>query len=523
MAATWVERTTWSDGRRCTRASRGRGEGRSSPSRTMPPSAGSARWNRARRRCPSPLRRPPPTGASARAPGARRRPWTRRRRRRRRLRRARTTTRLLLLPMSSSRRRRTRPLRATSSPDEGARTRLNSPRRRRRRSARLCASPCATPSGARARRTRTCDGSRRPPSSRPRSRGRGRWRWALGRTRTARTTAEDPPIRGSDRPTADRRSPTARAAKDETHGRDVDARPPHPRLTPGPVAHVGAARRLPHVPAHAYPARARAAPRIKNVPTRRPLRRRGTGAAPVPRARRATRARRVRRHGPARDGARGEGVGVKGRGAARGPKDGRRAEVRDAGGFARRRPGLGARVFARRGCGKVERTLGRTRASSAGVVAGERPPRGGSRDKPGGSSSRGVKGGVDTPNSGPSRRGSASNLSAFSGDSGGTRPHPTEAPIPPALLAACGRGVRLGEFVSSLNPPLATVLASDAPFPYTRTTRRTRFANEKGRTRRSPRGRWRAWWRTRRGGWTARGTFQSQYARGTVTTTRLGT
>ena len=87
---------------------------------------------------------------------------------------------------------------------------------------------------------------------------------------------------------------------------------------------------------------------------------------------------------------------------------------------------------------------------------------GGSRDKPGGSSSRGVKGGVDTPNSGPSRRGSASNLSAFSGDSGSMRPHPTEAPIPPALLAACGRGVRLGEFVSSLNPPLATVLASDA-------------------------------------------------------------
>ena len=72
---------------------RGRGEGRSSPSRTMPPSAGSARWNRARRRCPSPLRRPPPTGASSdRARGTSRRPRTRRRRRRRLSRRARTRT-----------------------------------------------------------------------------------------------------------------------------------------------------------------------------------------------------------------------------------------------------------------------------------------------------------------------------------------------------------------------------------------------------------------------------------------------
>ena len=76
----------------------------------------------------------------------------------------------------------------------------------------------------------------------------------------------------------------------------------------------------------------------------------------------------------------------------------------------------------------------------------------------------GWAGGPSTRSPGPSRRGSASNLSAFSGDSGGGGPDPTEAPIPPALLAACGRGVRLGEFVSALNPPLATSLASDAPF-----------------------------------------------------------
>ena len=92
---------------------------------------------------------------------------------------------------------------------------------------------------------------------------------------------------------------------------------------------------------------------------------------------------------------------------------------------------------------------------------------GGSRDKPPSRPSSRLGGsvvGVDDKPSAPSRRGSASNLSAFSGDSGGTRPHPTEAPIPPALLAACGRGVRLGEFVSALNPPLATALESDAPF-----------------------------------------------------------
>ena len=108
-------------------------------------------------------------------------------------------------------------------------------------------------------------------------------------------------------------------------------------------------------------------------------------------------------------------------------------------------------------------------SSSPAVLSLESVRRtGGSRDKPpsrpssrlGGS----VVGGVDDKPSAPSRRGSASNLSAFSGDSGGTRPHPTEAPIPPALLAACGRGVRLGEFVSALNPPLATALESDAPF-----------------------------------------------------------
>ena len=88
---------------------------------------------------------------------------------------------------------------------------------------------------------------------------------------------------------------------------------------------------------------------------------------------------------------------------------------------------------------------------------------GGSRDKPPSRPSSRLGGSVDTP-PGPSRRGSASNLSAFSGDSGGGRPDPTEAPIPPALLAACGRGVRLGEFVSALNPPLATSLASDSQF-----------------------------------------------------------
>ena len=211
------------------------------------------------------------------------------------------------------------------------------PRRRRQNKAELAEAQAAAKReavrvavrhamGARSRRTRTCDGSRRPPSSRPRSRGRGRWRWARGMARgMARTTAH-PPIRGTDRPTRVNRPRGGRNPR--RRRRDSPASPPP---HPAPVAHVGAARRLPHVPTHARQAQTRAPARIKNVRSRRPLPSGGTGAAPVPRARRASRARRVRLHGPARDGARGEGVGVARRGAARGPQNGRRAQVRDSG------------------------------------------------------------------------------------------------------------------------------------------------------------------------------------------------
>ena len=73
----------------------------------------------------------------------------------------------------------------------------------------------------------------------------------------------------------------------------------------------------------------------------------------------------------------------------------------------------------------------------------------------------------DKPPSRPSSRlgslnkggkgGSASNLSQ-GGELGST--DPTEAPIPPALVSACGRGVRLGEFIASA--PATAITDGDA-------------------------------------------------------------
>ena len=155
--ATWVERTTWSDGRRCSRASPGPGVGPSSrKARPTPPSASSARWSRARRRSPS--RHWRPTGGSGPA-----RRWPRRRRWTHRPdRRLQTTIRLSMTPPP----RRTRRRRRTPAAGESARRRMSSRSRRRRRRALRFAARW----GARTSRIRTCDGSRWPPSSRRRSR-----------------------------------------------------------------------------------------------------------------------------------------------------------------------------------------------------------------------------------------------------------------------------------------------------------------------------------------------------------------
>ena len=98
---------------------------------------------------------------------------------------------------------------------------------------------------------------------------------AMGAGR-ARTTAR-PPIRGTDRPTR-ASSPTNRPRGGRNPRTRRRRAPASPRLAPAPVAHVGAARRLPHGPPTRQ-ARARAPARIKNVRSRRPLPSGGTGSS----------------------------------------------------------------------------------------------------------------------------------------------------------------------------------------------------------------------------------------------------